>query len=66
MRKELLGRKLAVFNITSTHPRFQLYRSLLHAELIPRVMQGYHAFFEKQAEKLLRSLSERLSRLLGI
>lgn len=33
MYHELVGRKLAVFNISSQHPRFPVYRRMLHSSL---------------------------------
>ncbi|KIP10996.1 hypothetical protein PHLGIDRAFT_21897 [Phlebiopsis gigantea 11061_1 CR5-6] len=41
MYHELVGRKLAVFKISSQHPRFPVYRRMLHSNLSSRVVQDY-------------------------
>ncbi|PFH49414.1 hypothetical protein AMATHDRAFT_63274 [Amanita thiersii Skay4041] len=58
MYKELVGRKLAVFNISSQHPRFKIYRKLLHSGLNPRAVQTYHNLIQEEARKLLRALAK--------
>ena len=60
MYKELVGRKLAVFNISSKHPRFRRYRALLQGGLNPRAARGYRAVQEEQA-RAPRSGSCRMS-----
>ncbi|KAF8637282.1 hypothetical protein AX17_002921 [Amanita inopinata Kibby_2008] len=58
MYKELIGRKLAVFNISSQHPRFKVYRRLLHSGLNARAIQTYHALIQEETDKLLSNLAE--------
>ena len=57
MYKELVGRKLAVFNISSKHPRFRRYRALLQGGLNPRAARGYRAVQEEQARVLVAGLA---------
>lgn len=57
MYMELVGRKLAVFNISSKHPRFKKYRALLQSGLNPRVAKSYRAIQEEQARVLVRGLA---------
>ncbi|KAF8637288.1 hypothetical protein AX17_002927 [Amanita inopinata Kibby_2008] len=56
MYGELVGRKLAVFNISSQNPRFRIYRKLLHSGLNARAIEGYHGLIQEEAEKLLERL----------
>jgi cytochrome P450 len=57
MYKELINRKMAVFNISSHHPRFKVYRRLLHASLNPRAVEQYHGILDEERQILLRSLA---------
>lgn len=57
MYKELVGRKLAVFNISSKHPRFKKYRALLQSGLNPRAARSYRGIQEEQARVLVRGLA---------
>ncbi|KAF9260207.1 cytochrome P450 [Marasmius fiardii PR-910] len=57
MYKELVGRKLAVFNISSFHPRFRKYRTLLRSALSSREMvQRYQTLQDRDSVVLLRLL----------
>lgn len=58
MYKELVGRKLAVFNISSQHARFKTYRKILHTGLNSRAVQQYYPLFGEETEILLRKLAE--------
>ncbi|KAH9933809.1 cytochrome P450 [Fomitopsis serialis] len=57
MYKELIGRKLAVFNISVKHPRFKKYRKLLQTGLNPRATQSYRTTQEAQARILVQGLA---------
>lgn len=57
MYKELVGRKLAVFNIVSDHPRFRVYRRLLHSGLNARAIKSYHDLLDDETQKLLGRLA---------
>ena len=59
MYHELIGRKLAVFNISSLHPRFSIYRKLLHTSLNPRVIQAYDDLQDKESRILLSNLKAK-------
>lgn len=56
MYHELVGRKLAVFNISSQNPRFPVYRRMLHSSLNPRVIQDYDGLLDEESRTLLKSL----------
>ncbi|KAI0312278.1 cytochrome P450 [Amylostereum chailletii] len=56
MYKILVERKWGVFNIATAHPRFKIYRKLLHASMNPKVVQGYRALQTREAGVLLRAL----------
>ncbi|PFH49406.1 hypothetical protein AMATHDRAFT_147746 [Amanita thiersii Skay4041] len=58
MQSELVGRKFTVFNISSQHPRFKIYRKLLHKGLSARAIQDYRSLIQDQSQKLLRSLAD--------
>ncbi|PPQ92201.1 LOW QUALITY PROTEIN: hypothetical protein CVT25_008975 [Psilocybe cyanescens] len=58
MYKELVGRKYAVFNISSQHERFRSYRKILHAGLSTRAVPQYYTLFRDEADVLLQRLSE--------
>lgn len=57
MYKELVGRKLAVFNISVKHPRFKIYRKLLQSGLNQRATRTYRAIQEEETKILLRGLA---------
>lgn len=57
MYKELVNRKMAIFNISSQHPRFKVYRRLLHASLNPRAVGRYHGILDEERNILLRGLT---------
>jgi len=57
MYKELVNRKMAVFNISSQHPRFKVYRRLLHTSLNPRAVEQYHGILDEERLILLRNLA---------
>ncbi|THU75795.1 cytochrome P450, partial [Dendrothele bispora CBS 962.96] len=57
MYKELVGRKWAVFNISSTHPHFRKYRSLLCSVLGTQDMvKHYQMLQDRDSVVLLRNL----------
>lgn len=57
MYNELVGRKLAVFNISVKHPRFKIYRKVLQTGLNPRAIRNYRPIQEDEAHTLLRGLA---------
>ncbi|KZT21317.1 cytochrome P450 [Neolentinus lepideus HHB14362 ss-1] len=57
MRDELVGRKMAVFNIPAQHPRFKVYRRLLNSSLNPRSVQGYLQIQDDERRILLEGLA---------
>ncbi|KAI0026465.1 cytochrome P450 [Vararia minispora EC-137] len=57
--KELIGRKLAVFNISASHPRFKVYRKLLHTALDTQAVRKLCLLQERETKRLLRSLHGR-------
>ncbi|KIJ60578.1 hypothetical protein HYDPIDRAFT_117119 [Hydnomerulius pinastri MD-312] len=59
MYKELVNRKMAVFNISSQHPRFKVYRRLLHAGLNPRAVRNYYEILDDERRILLRNLRSK-------
>lgn len=65
MYSELMGRKLAVFNISSGHPRFKKYRKLLHSGLNPRAVQDYRPLLERETAVLLRGLHKEPSKFIS-
>ncbi|TBU25958.1 cytochrome P450 [Dichomitus squalens] len=58
MYKELIGRKLAVFSISSENPRFRIYRKLLKSGLSSRANQEYLPLLYRETKTLLRNLKE--------
>jgi len=65
MLKEVIGRKLAVFNISSLHPRFKKYRKLLHTSLNGWIVQEYYPLFKEEGKTLLKGLSEKPERFIS-
>ncbi|KIJ10318.1 hypothetical protein PAXINDRAFT_16661 [Paxillus involutus ATCC 200175] len=59
MYKDLVNRKMAVSNISSQHPRFKVYRRLLHAGLNTRVVGSYHEILDDERDILLRNLKSK-------
>ncbi|KAH7883383.1 cytochrome P450 [Phlebopus sp. FC_14] len=59
MFKELVNRKMAVFNISSQHPRFKVYRRLLHAGLNPRAVRNYYEILDDERRILLSNLNSK-------
>lgn len=57
MYHELVGRKFAVFNISSQHPRFPIYRRMLHSSLNPRIIQDYGPLLDKESRILLDNIA---------
>ncbi|KAH9943945.1 cytochrome P450 [Amylocystis lapponica] len=55
---ELAGRSLSVFWISSQHPRFRKYRTLLQSGLNPRAVQAYRHIQEEEARVLLQGLAK--------
>lgn len=56
MYLELVNRKMAVFNISSQHPRFKEYRKVLNTGLNARATTSYAPILEQHAHKLLKAL----------
>lgn len=54
---ELLGRKLNVPNISSFHPRFKIYRKLLHSGLSSRATQTYLPLITEETHVFLSNLA---------
>ncbi|TFK33998.1 cytochrome P450 [Crucibulum laeve] len=65
MHKELVGRKFAVFNVSSSHPRFRVYRKLLHSGLNARAIEVYNALMEEETGVLLENLGREPARFLA-
>ena len=65
MYGELIGRKLAVFNISSQTPRFRAYRRLLHSSLNPRVITEYQELQTREMHVLLRNLAAEPERFVA-
>ncbi|KAI0047901.1 cytochrome P450 [Auriscalpium vulgare] len=59
MYHALVGRAMAVFSISSLHPRFRRYRRLLHTGLSPRATSGYASLIEAEARTLGAGLRDR-------
>ncbi|KIJ10316.1 hypothetical protein PAXINDRAFT_172185 [Paxillus involutus ATCC 200175] len=59
MYKELVNRKMAVFNISSQHPRFKVYRRLLHSGLNSRAVGNYHEILDDERDILIRNLKSK-------
>ena len=57
MGKELVGRKLAVFNISSLNPRFKKYRKQLHSGLNSRATQTYVPLVLQETRVFLSGLA---------
>ncbi|EED83433.1 predicted protein [Postia placenta Mad-698-R] len=57
MYKELVGRELAVFNISVKHPRFKIYRKLLQSGLNQRATRTYRAIQEEETRTLFLELA---------
>lgn len=64
MLKEVIGRKWAVFNISSQQPRFKMYRKVLHTGLNSRAVRGYYPLFKQEARALLGRLQETPERFI--
>ncbi|PFH49401.1 hypothetical protein AMATHDRAFT_147734 [Amanita thiersii Skay4041] len=58
MYGELVGRKLAVFNVSPQHPRFKMYRKLLHTGLSAKAIRTHHSLIQDESQKLLSSLAD--------
>jgi cytochrome P450 len=56
MMGALAGRNLSVFAIASQHPRFKMYRKVLHSGLNPRAVQDYKPILLQETRTLLNSL----------
>jgi cytochrome P450 len=54
---EVSNRQLGVFNITTEHERFRLYRKLLHSELGPRSISNYSELLRRQTLLMLKRIS---------
>jgi hypothetical protein len=52
----LAGREMAVFTVSSRHPRFKKYRRLLHSALNPRAVGEYRAIQMQETKTLLKGL----------
>lgn len=52
----LVDRGLSVFSISYLHPRFKIYRKLLHSGLNPRAVQTYRPIQEQETRTFLRGL----------
>lgn len=52
----LIGSGLSVFSISSHHPRFKIYRKLLHSGLNPRAVQTYRPIQEQETRTFLQGL----------
>ncbi|TFK48195.1 cytochrome P450 [Heliocybe sulcata] len=57
MRNELVGRKMAIFNMSAQHPRFKTYRRLLNSSLNARSTQGYLHIMQDERKILLDNLA---------
>ncbi|EAU82679.2 OrdA protein [Coprinopsis cinerea okayama7 len=57
MAGELAGRKWNVFSISSQHPRFKIYRRLLHNGLNPRASKDYRAIQHSETMCMLKTLA---------
>ena len=76
MYLDVVGRKHVVFNITSSSPRFKVYRRLLREELNPRAVSGTVAgmdsengardVMQKEATRLVKGLKESPERVLKL
>jgi cytochrome P450 len=65
MYNELVNRKMGVFFISSQHPRFKVYRRLLHSGLNPRAVGDYDEILDDERRILLRNLKSKPDRLHG-
>jgi hypothetical protein len=54
---ELENRKLALLNISSQHPRFKVYRRLIHTSMNPRAVERYNVILDEERHILLRALA---------
>ncbi|KIK79440.1 hypothetical protein PAXRUDRAFT_280461 [Paxillus rubicundulus Ve08.2h10] len=59
MYNELANRKMGVFFISSQHPRFKVYRRLLHVGLNPRAVGDYHEILDDERRILLTNLKSK-------
>ncbi|OAX32518.1 cytochrome P450 [Rhizopogon vinicolor AM-OR11-026] len=57
MYKELVNRGMAVFNVSSQHPRFKVYRRLLNTSLNARAVGRYDGILYDERLILLRGLA---------
>jgi hypothetical protein len=53
---ELVNRKYSVFNISSQHPRFRVYRRMMQTGLNPRAVKRYEAVIAQERATLLLAL----------
>lgn len=58
MYHHLVGRKLAVFNISSQHPRFPVYRKMLNSTLNSRAVSEYDGLIDRESRILLENLNK--------
>ena len=56
MYHHLVGRKLAVFNISSQDPRFTVYRKMLNTSMNPRAVRQYDELLVSESRILLENL----------
>lgn len=56
MLDELVNRKMSVFNMSSQHPRFKIYRKQLQSGLNPRAVKSYKDILERERDTLLCNL----------
>lgn len=55
---KLAGREQAMFEISSEHPKFKVYRRLLTGSLNPRSVLRHMAAQQRERQTLLRGLAE--------
>lgn len=57
MTDRLMGRHLAIFNMSPHHPFFKTYRRLLQGSMNPRAVAQYQEIQEEQTRVLVRNLA---------
>ncbi|KAI3620918.1 cytochrome p450 [Moniliophthora roreri] len=55
---KVVKRNQGVFRIPFNHPRFRIYRKMMHSGLSPRAVQGYQPLQTREVNILLRSLAD--------
>jgi cytochrome P450 len=54
---ELMNCKLSFLMISSEHPRFKVYRRIVHTSMNPRAVERYNVIFDEERHILLRDLA---------